>query len=295
MTQHDMTIVNASGGVFRADVNVALPALDSGQSGTSAPPVLRALMYWNDTTDTVRRQRNAANTVWIIRDTLDADRSFNTTGAYTALLRDYGKLIEADATSAALTITLPPAADAGDGFPLSIKNTAGANNLVTLDGNASETIDGQATIVLAQGQAVTLRCDGANWFVETSNWHNAVFMFNGGPAAVAAGETWFFTVELNAVESTTAIRVPFKCRLRNMYVRADGPPGGAETFTFTLRRNLGATAVTAVISAGANLAEDTTNAVDYAAGDTIAVQIVASGGASTRAAMSASIEVEELF
>lgn len=52
-------------------------------------------------------------------------------------------------------------ADAGDGFPVGIFNTGSA--IVTIDGNASESINGSPTVSLAAGLGVIITCDGAEW------------------------------------------------------------------------------------------------------------------------------------
>lgn len=83
------------------------------------------------------------------------------TAAYTVLAHDEGVL--ADATSAAFTLTLPPAAQCTDKLFNFVK-TDSSVNLVTLDGNASETINGATTFTLKkQYHSVILHCDGSVW------------------------------------------------------------------------------------------------------------------------------------
>ena len=67
---------------------------------------------------------------------------------YTVLAADKDKAILVDASGAARTITLLAAATAGDGFVLNVKKTDSSTNTVTIDGNAAETIDGNAQHVL---------------------------------------------------------------------------------------------------------------------------------------------------
>jgi hypothetical protein len=65
--------------------------------------------------------------------------------------------------SGAITITLPAAASARK-CPLTFINKSG--NTVTIDANASETIDGSSTIQLASVRAsATLLTDGTEWFI----------------------------------------------------------------------------------------------------------------------------------
>jgi hypothetical protein len=68
-----------------------------------------------------------------------------------------------DCTSNAITINLP-AASAGQQFV--IKKIDASANAVTIDGNASETIDGALTATLTtQYESITLVSDGSNWFI----------------------------------------------------------------------------------------------------------------------------------
>lgn len=89
------------------------------------------------------------------------------TATYTATAQDLTVL--GNTTSAAFTITLPAAATR-NGEPLTITKTNATANDLTIDGNASETINGSATIALsAQYESVTLVPNGSNWFVASSN------------------------------------------------------------------------------------------------------------------------------
>jgi hypothetical protein len=86
------------------------------------------------------------------------------TTTYTVEEADIGRTIKADATGGAFTITLLPAATAGDGFEITIIKIDSSANAVTIDGDGSETINGQATRSLqGQWQAVKLRSDATNW------------------------------------------------------------------------------------------------------------------------------------
>jgi len=65
MAQHDYVIANQSGSAFRADLNNALAASVSTNSGSSAPSTTYAYMLWADTTNGVLKIRNSANNAWI--------------------------------------------------------------------------------------------------------------------------------------------------------------------------------------------------------------------------------------
>jgi hypothetical protein len=77
-------------------------------------------------------------------------------------------LILCDASSAAFTVTLTAAASTGN-KELTIKKTDSSGNAITIDGNASETIDGATTYSLpTQYKAVTIVCDGSNWHIKSA-------------------------------------------------------------------------------------------------------------------------------
>ena len=65
MSQHDYVIANQSGSAFRAELNNALAASVSTNSGSSAPSTTYAYMLWADTTNGVLKIRNSANNAWI--------------------------------------------------------------------------------------------------------------------------------------------------------------------------------------------------------------------------------------
>ena len=88
-----------------------------------------------------------------------------TATTYTALVTDH--YIGVTSTAAARTINLPAAATVGAGKTYIVKDESGAagTNNITLDGNASETIDGAATKAISTNYGVLrIICDGSNWF-----------------------------------------------------------------------------------------------------------------------------------
>lgn len=70
MPQHDQVVANDTGAAVRADINAALAAIFGLSSGATEPAVTVAFMLWADTTAGYLKQRNAANSAWIIKDTL---------------------------------------------------------------------------------------------------------------------------------------------------------------------------------------------------------------------------------
>ena len=65
MSQHDFNIANQGFPAFRSDLNDALLAVRSTNSGTTAPSPTVAGMLWYDTTNNILKRRNTANSAWI--------------------------------------------------------------------------------------------------------------------------------------------------------------------------------------------------------------------------------------
>lgn len=73
MAQHDYSIANQSGAAFRSDLNNALSAVLSNNSGASEPATKSAYMFWADTTNNLLKMRNSANSAWITLRTLSGN------------------------------------------------------------------------------------------------------------------------------------------------------------------------------------------------------------------------------
>jgi len=71
MAQHDMNIANQGFPATRADINNALQALASNNSGTSAPSTTFANQWWYDEANNKLYIRNEANNAWIQVAVLD--------------------------------------------------------------------------------------------------------------------------------------------------------------------------------------------------------------------------------
>ena len=132
------------------------------------------------------------------------------TGDYAITVSDASKILACDASGGAFTITLLAAATAGEGFEITVKKTdSDETKAVTIDGDGSETIDGSTTFAITeQNQAVTLRCDGANWQIASAH-----------PSVGSAGEV-FTTDGSKMLWSPGA---PFK------YVAGFVPSNGTDT------------------------------------------------------------------
>jgi microcystin-dependent protein len=72
MAQHDYILENQSGPSFRADLNGAMQAIATNNSGSTEPSPTYAYQFWADTTAGLWKQRNGANSAWITIGTLGA-------------------------------------------------------------------------------------------------------------------------------------------------------------------------------------------------------------------------------
>lgn len=96
-------------------------------------------------------------------DQLLLDRVVAKTAAYTAAV---GDLVEANATSAGFTITLPSAPYTG--ARVTVKKTDSTGNVVTVVGQGGSTIDGDANAsIVSQWAGATFVYDGTNWLVRS--------------------------------------------------------------------------------------------------------------------------------
>jgi len=128
MSQHDMSIANQGFPAFRADLNDALPALASNNSGATEPSTMFAHQWWVDTSATpnLLKQRNADNDAWITVGSLDqAADTFTLTGgsagAFTTLSAS-GTSTLAAVNSGALAVTGAISSTTGANFATSSGN-----------------------------------------------------------------------------------------------------------------------------------------------------------------------------
>jgi NADPH-dependent ferric siderophore reductase len=153
-------------GVSAPEVQTVLDGLDelryySTEAALLADSLSDGFIAYASDTDTFWFRRNGA---WSQQTAAGAIQAIvSKTSAYTATVND--RTILVDATGGAVTVTLPAAAD-NSGRIYTVKKVDSSANAVTVDGNASETIDGATTRVLSeQWEEVTFQCNGTSWFV----------------------------------------------------------------------------------------------------------------------------------
>ena len=71
MAVHDYVVANGTGSAVRQDINNALAAIVSNNSGSSEPGTTYAYQWWADTNANVLKIRNSANNAWITLRELD--------------------------------------------------------------------------------------------------------------------------------------------------------------------------------------------------------------------------------
>jgi len=159
LLQGDQNIANQTGAATRSDLNNELQALARFSDGTSAPATTYPYQFWADTTNGLLKQRNAANSGWIIRHTLAETRAVAKSAGYTVAIGDFNQLFKCSST---FTLAFTAAATLGDGFTFEVQNTGAG--VITLDPNSTEQIDGATTVTLSAGQSCRVWCDGSAFF-----------------------------------------------------------------------------------------------------------------------------------
>lgn len=88
-------------------------------------------------------------------------------GNYSIAVTDY--ILGVNSLSAPVTLTLPATLGLLEGTTFIIKDedgTAGGPNTITIEGNSSETIDGNLNVVISSGyQSITLYNNGSQWSI----------------------------------------------------------------------------------------------------------------------------------
>ena len=153
MAQHDYIIANQSGAATRADLNNALAAIVSQNSGATQPSTTYAYQWWANTTDGLLYIRNAANNApWIVVGTL-ADTNLG------LLSRAGGTLTGALLLDDSGTVSAPALAFDGDANTGIFRSAADTLNVAT---NGVERVEfGTTEVVFNDGGAdVDFRVEG---------------------------------------------------------------------------------------------------------------------------------------
>ena len=145
------------------------------------------------TTGQVLTSNGAAAPTWTTASGGGATKTIsNKTGAYTVVAGDLGKIINCTANS--FTVSLTAAATLGAGFTCTIWNTSNTStDAITINPDASETIDAKSVLVLRIGEGLDIVCDGTNWeisYKKTMRGYTENYNKNGDrPVASGDGAT----------------------------------------------------------------------------------------------------------
>ncbi len=117
MSQNDLVISNQTFPSFRSDLNNALQALGSLNSGSSAPSTTYANMMWYDTSANILKVRSESDSTWINVGYLDQSNHLfkildntvvtNTSGTQTGILGDQATSIWETGTGTTQSLVSP--------------------------------------------------------------------------------------------------------------------------------------------------------------------------------------------
>lgn len=148
------------------------------------------------------------------------------TGNYSAA--ETNEEIWCDATSGALTITLPAAATSA-GWRFHITKVDTSVNAVTIDGNASEQVNGDLTQVLHfQWESAELACDGTKWVMRRTV-HQRVSAKSANFTVGGLGPVYAITVGAGVITVT----LPPAAEMKDVPITLKRVDGGAGSVSLT--------------------------------------------------------------
>ena len=203
MAQHDYNIANQSGADFRADLNNALSAIATVNSGASEPSTTFAHQLWVDTSNNVLKIRNAANSAFITTGvSITASNTFagNLTGNVTG-----------DLTGNADTATTLATARTINGVSFNGSANISFNTDSVAEGSSNlyftnERVDDQVNALLQAGTGIQLTYDDTAGTLTIANTNDAditgVVAGNGLTGGGTAG-----SVTLNVAVDDSSIEI----------------------------------------------------------------------------------------
>ncbi len=169
MANHDYVIANQTAPNFRADLNLALQAVVSINSGTSQPSTMFANMLWYDTTNNKLMMRNEANNAWIT--VFESDQTNNRVNLITDDIQyatSSGTEVKNTSGTTILSLQAPTQSTAETGTettqvmtPLRTKQSISANAITSVVAGTNmsvSTSSGAATVTnsISAGDGLTL-------------------------------------------------------------------------------------------------------------------------------------------
>jgi hypothetical protein len=197
MANHDYNIANATAPQVRADINNALLAIVSTNSGSSQPSTMFANQLWYDTTNNQLKMRNEANNAWIVL--LESDQTNNRVNLITDDIQAAttgGTDVKNSSGTTILSLTVPTQTTAETGTqetqvmtPLRTKQSIEANAVTTVSAGTGISVasSGNTRTVstnLTSGNGISV--SGATVSVKNS-------FLNNTSSALSSGNTSSFT------------------------------------------------------------------------------------------------------
>ncbi len=178
----DTTITRTGAGDLAVEGNALyraggtdVPLADGGTGASLTDPNADRVLFWDDSAGAMTWLTMGTN-LTITGTTLDAsgggsggDMLSTLTAAEisvtTTATLTISRMHVCSGTTADYTVTLPAASgNAGKFIGIRLAGLAAMSKLVTVDGNASETIDGALNRIMWASETAVLLCDGSNWF-----------------------------------------------------------------------------------------------------------------------------------
>jgi len=209
MAQHDYVIGNDTAANVRADINNALAAIVSNNSGASAPATTYANQWWYDSTNDTLKIRAEANDAWISVAILNqtSDQFFPIVGGVAVTANgteiNYLDITTLGTSQASKAVTA--AADGTVTFTNAVKETVYTLSGTVLDPSngtvQTKTLSANTTFTetLAAGESLTLMIDDGSAYTVT--WPTMTWVNNGGAAPTLA-TTGYTVVALWKVSTT---------------------------------------------------------------------------------------------
>lgn len=170
MSQHDGYIADQQGGPFLDELNQALAAQRSQNSGDTAPAPTVGYLFWADTANDMMKMRNPANNGWI-------DLWRLSTAGMPSVQKQTATAFTTTGTSTAYLLTPLPAISANSAglrFRVSFHTPPGANATMAVSGQAALPLKYKDRDGVKQAVASTqipanwtsdVECDGTDWIV----------------------------------------------------------------------------------------------------------------------------------
>lgn len=152
---------------------------------------------WSGLTATIA-ELNATNTSVLTK-----------TSDYPIIMTDRGKTVAVDATAATpTTVTLLNATTATNGYQITIKKTDKTNNIVNIDAQITQKIDGLDTFVLYDYKDfVKILSDGSNWHVIAGRLRGSAIATTTTPLVIDLGDE-HKTYLIDASSSAFTVNLP---------------------------------------------------------------------------------------